>query len=371
MRKFISISQPSITEKEITYVMDAVSSGWVSSLGKYIDLFEKKFAEFCGTKYALSTSNGTVALHLALVALGIGEGDEVIVPDFTFIATANAVKYTGAKVVTVDIDEKTLCIDPRRIEEAITKNTKAIIPVHIYGHPANMDEILKIARKYNLYVVEDAAEAHGAEIKGKKVGTFGDCAIFSFYGNKIMTTGEGGIITTNNKDLYERMLFLRDHAMDRKKRYWHTEIGFNYRMTNLQAALGLAQLERIEELLERKREIFEWYEKALKDVEKIELNYEAEWAKNVFWMVCIEIEDCTEAKRDKLIAKLKEKGIDSRPYFYPISDMPMYKNKINNTPIVHKIYKRGFCVPSYFDLKKEDVLWICDNLKRILKDNKY
>lgn len=184
-----------------------------------------------------------------------------------------------------------------------------------------------------------------------------------------MTTGEGGIITTSNKELYERMLFLRDHAMDRKKRYWHTEIGFNYRMTNLQAALGLAQLERIEELLERKREIFEWYKEELKDVEGIKLNYEAEWAKNVFWMICVEIENYTELKRDELMVRLKERGIDSRPYFYPISDMPMYRDKKDDTPIAHKVYKRGLVLPSYFDLEKEDVVWICDNLKRMLKDD--
>ncbi len=212
MTKFIPVSEPSITEREIQYVMDAVRSGWVSSLGEYIDKFEQKFAEFVGTRYAVAVCNGTVALHLALVSLGIKEGDEVIVPDLTFIATANAVVYAGAKPVFADIDPKIWCIDPEDVKKKITKRTKAIIPVHIYGHPADMDEINNIAREYDLYVIEDAAEAHGAEYKGKKVGSLGDIGIFSFYGNKIITTGEGGMLTMNDEKLCERAKFLRDHA---------------------------------------------------------------------------------------------------------------------------------------------------------------
>jgi len=358
--KFITISQPSITQKEIDYVTDAIKSGWVSSLGKYIDQFENKFASFCDVKYALATSNGTTALHLALVALDIKEGDEVIIPDLTFIATANAVKYTGAKVVTVDIEKDTLCIDPKAIENAITSKTKAIIPVHIYGHPANMIEINEIAKKYNLKVIEDAAEAHGAEVYGKKVGGLGDVGIFSFYGNKIITSGEGGMITTNDEDLYNKMRYLRDHAMSKEKRYWHTEVGFNYRMTNLQAALGLAQLERIDELLAKKKEVFEWYQEELKNIPNLKLNVQREGYKNVYWMICLEIIGYDETQRNDLILKLKEKGIDSRPFFYPISDMPMYQKV--NTPITHKIYQRGINLPSYFELEKKSVQFIVDKV---------
>ena len=364
MPNFIPISQPSITEKEIAYVTDAIQSGWVSSLGRYIDLFETKFSQYCGTQYALTTSNGTTALHLALVSLGIKAGDEVIIPDLTFIATANAVKYTGATVVLVDIEETTLCINPKAIESAITKKTKAIIPVHLYGHPANMLEINELAKQYNLFVIEDAAEAHGAEINGKKVGGFGDCAIFSFYGNKIMTSGEGGMITTNNKALYEKMKYLRDHAMSQEKRYWHTEIGFNYRMTNLQAALGLAQLERIDDLINKKTEIFAWYNKALVNITKLQLNRTVDWAKNIYWMICIEIEGYDEVKRNLLMKKLKEKGIDSRPYFYPISDMPMYKKE--KTPITHHIYQKGIYLPSYIGLTEKEVQSICHALVEII-----
>jgi perosamine synthetase len=361
---FIPISQPSIGEKEIEYVTDALKSGWVSSLGKYIDMFEEKFANYCGTKYAVTTSNGTTALHLSLVSLGVTADDEVIIPDLTFVATGSAVKYIGAKVVTVDIDEGTLCISPEAIEKAITSKTKAIIPVHLYGHPANMDEIKKIAKKYNLFVIEDAAEAHGAEINGKKVGSLGDAGVFSFYGNKIITSGEGGMITTDDEALYKKMRYLRDHAMSKEKRYWHTEVGFNYRMTNLQAALGVAQFERIDELLDKKKKIFEWYQDGLKDVEGIRLNHQASWAKNVYWMVCLELDKCNETQRDEFIKKLKAKNIDSRPYFYPVSDMPVYESV--DTPITHEVYQRGLNLPSYFDITHDQVEYICNELKRLL-----
>jgi perosamine synthetase len=361
---FIPISQPSITQKEIDYVTDAVTSGWVSSLGKYIDSFEETFAAYCGTKYAVATSNGTTALHLALVALGIESGDEVIVPDLTFVATANAVRYIGASVVTVDIDEESLCISPQAIEQAITPKTKAIIPVHLYGHPANMAEINKLAQKCNLVVVEDAAEAHGAEVNGKKVGGLGKVGVFSFYGNKIITSGEGGMITTNDESLFHHMKYLRDHAMSKEKRYWHTEVGFNYRMTNLQAALGFAQLERIDEILDKKKIVFEWYQEMLTDLSGIRLNQQASWAKNVYWLVCLEVDGYTESQRDGLIAKLKTKGVDSRPYFYPLSDMPIYE--CSDTPVCHKVYQRGLNLPSYFDITKTQVEQVCNALKELL-----
>lgn len=367
MSKFIPISQPSITQKEIDYVTDSVKSGWVSSLGKYIVEFEERFRLFCNTKYALTTSSGTTALHLALAALDVCEKDEVIVPDFTFVATPNAVAYTGAEVVLVDIEADTLCLDAREIEQAITDNTKAIIPVHIYGHPANMMEICSIAKKYGLYVIEDAAEAHGAAIDGKKVGSFGDFGVFSFYGNKILTCGEGGMLVTDNEELYLKARFLRDHAMSVRKRYWHTAIGFNYRMTNMQAALGLAQMERIDELLERRKQIFELYGEQLVGLDGIRLNYSASWAENVYWMVCLQVEDYSESQRSCLMEKLGDKGIDTRPYFYPVSDMPMYKAR-SYTRNVHSIYKTGIHLPTYFDLPDDSISYICDQLKMALKE---
>jgi perosamine synthetase len=361
---FIPISKPSIGENEIEYVTDAVRSGWVSSLGKYIDMFEEKFANYCGTKYAVATSNGTTALHLTLVSLGITSEDEVIIPDFTFVATGSAVKYIGAKPVTVDIDEDTLCISSDAIKKAITPKTKAIIPVHLYGHPANMLEINKIAQEHKLFVIEDAAEAHGAEVSGSRVGGLGDAGVFSFYGNKIITSGEGGMVTTNDEELYNKMRYLRDHAMSKEKRYWHTELGFNYRMTNLQAALGVAQFERLDEILAKKKEVFKWYKENLSDVEAITLNKQKSWARNVYWMVCLEIDGYTEIKRDRFIKNLKSQNIDSRPYFFPLSDMPIYDEAV--TPVTHKVYQRGINLPSYFDISREQVNYVCDVVKREL-----
>lgn len=364
--KFIPVAEPSITQKEIEYVLDAVKSGWVSSLGGYITKFEQEFAKYIGVKYALTTSNGTVALHLALVSLGIKQGDEVLVPDLTFVATANAVAYTGATPVFVDVDPETWCIDPYDARKKITSKTKAIIPVHLYGHPADMDSINELAQEYNLFVIEDAAEAHGAEYKGKKVGGLGTCGVFSFYGNKIITTGEGGMITTNDENLYERAKYLRDHAMSKEKRYWHTEIGYNYRMTNIQAALGLAQLERIEDLISKKRTIFSWYKELLNDLEGIRLNPEKEWAKNVYWMVCLVIDREGDSIRDELMLKLKEKGIDSRPFFYPMSSLVMYGGVAKNM-VTKYLSERGINLPSGVSLKREDVEWITSNVVRIIE----
>ncbi|NQU99168.1 MAG: DegT/DnrJ/EryC1/StrS aminotransferase family protein, partial [Parcubacteria group bacterium] len=242
----IQVSKPSLGREELNNVMEAIKSSWISSKGKFITEFEENFAEYCGVKYGIATANGTVALHLALKALKISKGDEVIVPDLTFIATANVVTYCNAKPIFIDSNPDYWCIDPEKIEEKITTKTKAIIPVHLYGHPCDMDAITKIAKKYGLYVIEDAAEAHGAGYKGKKVGSFGDISCFSFYGNKIITTGEGGMCLTNNQKLAERMKILRDHGMSPDKRYWYDVIGFNYRMTNIQAAIGVAQLKKID-----------------------------------------------------------------------------------------------------------------------------
>lgn len=366
--KFIPVFEPSITQKEIDYVLDAIKSGWVSSLGRYIYEFENRFAQYIGVKYALTTANGTTALHLGLVSLGIKEGDEVIVPDLTFVATGNAVTYTGAKPVFADIDPEIWCIDPDDIKKKISKKTKAIIPVHLYGHPADMDEIIKIAKEHSLYVIEDAAEAHGAEYKDKKVGSIGDIGVFSFYGNKIITTGEGGMLTTNNEKLYEKARYLRDHAMSKQKKYWHTEIGYNYRMTNIQAALGLAQLERINELINKKRQIFQWYKESLYEIDGIMLNPEKKWGKNVYWMVCLVLEKDFGITRDEIMIKLKEKCIDTRPFFYPISEMPMYGGKALN-PIAKKISERGINLPSGVNLKKEDVNQACWTLKCLLEKN--
>ncbi len=361
MQKFFPVSQPSITQKEIDFVTEAVSSTWVSSLGKFIDRFEEEFAAYCGSKYAVTTSNGTVAIHLALVAYGIGEGDEVIIPNLTFIATANAVLYTGARPVVIDIDPYNLCMDPAKIEAAISPRTKAIIPVHLYGHPANMPVINEVAQKNNLLVIEDAAEAHGSSIGGQKVGSWGHCATFSFYGNKNMTTGEGGMITTDDEALYHQLRLLRDHSMSKDKRYWHEQLGFNYRMTNLQAALGCAQLERATELTRNRKWIYETYHRFLFPIEGISLNRTYDWADNAYWIICAELEGLTENSRTQLMKELKSQGVDTRPYFYPVSDMP-YLNLEVDTPVTHSVFQTGINLPTYFDLQEEDIRYISNCL---------
>jgi perosamine synthetase len=362
---FIPISRPSITEREIACVTDAVRSGWVSSLGAYVDLFEQRFAACVGTRYAVTASNGTTALHLALAAHDIGPGDEVVIPDLTFVATANAVRYTGATVVCADVDADTLCLDPESLRQVVTERTRAVIPVHLYGHPADMTEILAVAREHGLIVIEDAAEAHGAELLGRRAGSLGRCGVFSFYGNKIITSGEGGMITTDDPGLHERLRLLRDHAMSRTKRYWHEQVGFNYRMTNLQAALGVAQLERIEELLARKREIFLRYRELLSGFPGIRLNREASWAKHVYWMVCLEVEGYDEAGRDRLMERLRQRGVDSRPYFYPVSDLPMYAAA--DTPVAHAVSRRGINLPSFADMDDASIVHVCESVAAVLK----
>ncbi|MDD5129516.1 MAG: aminotransferase class I/II-fold pyridoxal phosphate-dependent enzyme [Candidatus Omnitrophica bacterium] len=360
----IPVTEPEIEGKELEYVTDCIATGWVSSGGKYVKLFEDNFSEFCQTKYSIAVSNGTAALHLALAVLGVGKGDEVIVPTLSFIATANAVSYTGAKPVFVDVQKDTWNIDPEKIKDAITSRTKAIIPVHLYGHPADMDPILSLAKKHKLYVIEDAAEAHGAEYKGKKVGSFPDVGCFSFFGNKIITTGEGGMITTNNPDIAQKAIILRDHGMSREKKYWHPYIGFNYRLTNIQAAIGVAQLEKIASLIKRKRENARLYSCLLKGVKGIVLPVEKKWAKSVYWMYSILVEDSYGISRDLLMRKLSERGIDTRPVFYPIHIMPPYADN-KKFPIAEEISRKGISLPSAVSLKEDEIRRIAAAIKEI------
>lgn len=350
---FIPISKPAIGERERELVLDALDSGWVSSIGKYIDQFEQQFARYCGVDHALAVSNGTTGLHLALATLGLGPGDEVIIPDLTFVATANAVAYTGATPVLADIDADTLCIDPASVRSLLSPRTKAIIPVHLYGHPADMDALTEIANTHGIALIEDAAEAHGAEYRGRRVGGFGKCAVFSFYGNKVITTGEGGMLTTNDREFYQRAKRLRDHAMSQHRRYFHEERGFNYRITNLQAALGVAQLERIDDFLARRAEIMNWYQAEIAVGDGVRLNRVKNWAKSAFWMVCLEVDAFDEARRDEFMAALKERGIDSRPYFCTMSAMPMYRQQA--LPVAHRKATIGLNLPSYYELARPEV----------------
>lgn len=364
----IPIAQPLLGNRELEYVSECILTGWISSAGRFIPLFEEKFARYIGTKYAVACSNGTTALHLALTALAIGPENEVIVPTLTFIASANSVHYTGARPVFVDSEEKTWNLDPGKIEKLINKKTKAIMPVHLYGHPCQMDEINRIAKKYNLYVIEDAAEAIGSEYKNNKVGSIGDVGCFSFYGNKTITTGEGGMITTNDKDLYEKLLILRDHGMSKERRYYHPVIGFNYRMTNMQAAVGVAQMERIERLVSRKIEMANLYNQCLKNIKNITLPPKEKWAKNTYWMYSILINSDSPVSRDLLIAKLKEKGVETRPFFIPVHLMPPYATKISY-PVAEKLSKQGLNIPSYAMLNDKDIKNITEEINKILAKN--
>jgi perosamine synthetase len=364
--RFIPISKPLIGTREKELVLDALDSGWVSSIGKYIDEFETGFARYCGTDFALTVSNGTTGLHLALVALGIGPGDEVIIPDLTFVATANAIAYTGARPVLADVDPDTLCLDPASVKALLSPRTKAIMPVHLYGHPAEMEALSEIADAHGLAVIEDAAEAHGAEYRGRRVGNLGRCAVFSFYGNKVITTGEGGMLTTNDPELYLRAKRLRDHAMHPQRRYFHEERGFNYRITNLQAALGVAQLERIDDFLSRRTEIMEWYREVIPATNQVRLNHVKSWAKSAYWMVCLEVDWFDDKRRDGFMQALRSRGIDSRPYFCTLSSMPMYEQA--PLPVAARKAQIGLNLPSFYELTKSDVRRVGSDVNALLKE---
>lgn len=361
MKHFIPVASPDIGKLEEKYVLQALRSTWVSSIGEFVSRFEHEFASFCEVKYGVSVSNGTNALFLTLRALGVGPGDEIIVPALTFVAVPAVVLQLGANPVIVDIDPVYWCIDPKAIERAITKKTKAIIVVHVYGHPSDMDPILELARAYQLKVIEDCAEAHGARYKDHRVGSIGDAGCFSFYGNKIITTGEGGMVVSRDSDLLSRIRFLKDHAMDPNRRYYHSEVGYNSRMTNIQAALGCAQLDRISELIENRAKILEWYREYLADIDAISLNPNMSWAEPVNWMVCAVLNSCLVPKRGQILSSLREKGVDSRPFFVLCQDMPPYNGCRTvgvdelDTPVARRISLAGFNLPSSASLKKRDI----------------
>lgn len=358
--KFLPVAEPDLSGNEKKYVMDCLDSTWISSLGKYISEFETKFSAYCGSQHGISVCNGTAALQLALVSLNIGKGDEVLVPDLTFIATANVVTYTGAVPVFVDADKKTWNMDPEKIAEKITDKTKAIIPVHLYGHPCDMDPILELAKKHNLFVIEDVAEAHGAEYKGKKLGSLGDVGCFSFYGNKILTTGEGGMCITDDEKLAERMRFLKDHGMTRPY-YYHPEVGYNFRMTNIQAAIGLAQFERIDSIIATKINNAKLYKELLRDVKGLSFQPEESYAKSVFWLHSLLIEEDFRSSRDELMKALKEADIDSRPFFMPMHELPPYKRE--GYPVAAELSRKGINLPSSTLLSEDDIKRICTAIK--------
>jgi perosamine synthetase len=353
------VYQPFLSGNEKKYVVECLESSWISSKGKFVNLFEAKFNEFIGSAFSTTVSNGTVALHLALLALDIKEGDEIIVPTFTYIASVNAIKYCGAIPVFVDSLESNWQIDPADVKRKITSKTKAILCVHLYGHACDMDALTKIAQENSLYLVEDCAEALGTKYKNKFVGTFGDVATFSFYGNKTVTTGEGGMVSTNDEKLYNKLIHLKGQGSDKNKEYWHDIIGYNYRMTNIAAAIGLAQLERAHEIIERKRAVAALYKKKL-DRHGIIFHQEDENVFHSYWMCSILINNKND--RDGLRAHLANNGVETRPLFYPIHTMPMYELKDVKFKVADNISSRGINLPSYPSLSDGDVEFISETI---------
>ena len=360
----IPVFAPWLSDTVRRYVLDCVDSGWISSLGEYVGRFEREFAGFCEARHAVATSNGTTALHLALATLGIGPGDEVLVPDLTFVATANVVRYTGATPVLVDADPATWTLDPADARRKVTPRTRAIIPVHIYGHPADLDPLLALARERGLEVVEDAAEAHGARYKGRRVGAIGRIGAFSFYGNKIVTTGEGGMVVTSEAALAERAAFLRDHAMDPKRRYYHPEIGFNYRMTNIQAAIGCAQLEQVEAILDRRKVIAATYEAGLAGLPGVTRPPAQPWAENVYWMYSVLVEPAFGLSRDAVREGLRARGVDSRPFFVPLHELPPHRTD-GAFPVATDLSRRGINLPSGTGLTTAEIETVCRALREL------
>lgn len=370
MKNMIPVNEPVITEASKRYVADAMATGWVSSAGPYIDRFEKAFAVYLGRKHAVTVTNGTAALHLALAALGVEQGDEVIIPDFTMVACIDAILYCGATPVLCDVDPETFTIDPKDIERKITKRTKVIMPVHIYGHPADMDPILVLAQKMGIKVLEDSAEAHGAKYHGKFCGSLGDVSAFSFYGNKIITTGEGGMVVTDDDHLAERLRVLKDLAHSPQKRFWHEEVGFNYRMTNLQAALGLGQMESIEAFLDRKRSMAKRYEDGLRGIPGLRLPVTKPDCKNVFWMYAVLVEKENRLPKNAMREALKAEGIDTRDFFYPLHQMPIAKGCIGYGgpfPVAEDLAERGLYLPSGLAITDEQIDAVISAMQTVCK----
>jgi perosamine synthetase len=365
MSNFIPVAVPDLSGNEKKYVMDCMDTTWISSGGEYIKRFEDSFSSYIGTKNALSCCNGTVALHLPLLVFGVGPGDEVILPSLTFVATANAVRYCGATPVLADSLPDTWNIDPHDMEKKITPRTKAIIPVHLYGNPCDMDSIMDIAKAHNLFVLEDAAECHGACYNGKRAGSIGDAGTFSFFGNKIITTGEGGMIVTDNDEFAYKMRMLKGQGQDPNRRYWFNEVGYNYRMTNIEAAIGLAQLENIDSHISARKKVTEWYMDEFESISDF-INFQqiTPKAENVWWMFSILVNDKSAIGRDELMLKLLEDGIETRPIFYPMHIMPPYYDKNAGCPVSAKIAAAGLNLPTHAKLSRENISFICGKIKK-------
>lgn len=366
----IPVNEPLFDGNEKKYLNQCIDQAWISSEGPFVKKFEEGFSSYLGLRYGVAVCNGTAALEVALAAIGITQDDEVIMPTFTIISCALSIMRLGAKPVLVDSEPETWNIDTDQIESKITDRTKAIMPVHIYGHPVDMDPVMELSRKYRIKVIEDAAEVHGAEYKGQKAGSIGDVACFSFYANKIITSGEGGMVVTDNEEIAARARTYRNLCFRPEKRYYHTELGYNFRMTNLQAAVAVAQLEQIEKLIQIKRQNAALYKEYLTDLEGIKLSVEKEWAKNVYWMYGIEMKDEVKMDNEELDRRLREKGIDTRPFFLGMHEQPVFHKmglfEGESYPVAERLSRRGLYLPSGLALREEQIETVCQALYDIL-----
>jgi perosamine synthetase len=370
----IPVNEPRIGARELEYVTECLRTGWISSEGRFIKEFEASWAEYCGMKHGISVANGTVALEVAVGCLGLSPGDEVILPTFTIVSCAQAVVYAGATPVLVDSDPRTWCMDVGQVAAAITPRTRAIMPVHMYGHPVDMDPLRELARKHDLIIVEDAAEAHGAEYRGRRCGSLGDLSCFSFYANKIITTGEGGMVLTNRDDLAERLRSLRNLCFKPERRFFHTELGHNFRFTNLQAAIGLAQVEGIAAALEHKRWMAAAYGARLGKLATLQLPVEEPWAKNVYWMYGVVVDEKSGMDAPAFARKLADRGVMTRPFFLGMHEQPALHQlgfcRDLRFPVAERLARQGLYLPSGSTLTQSQVDQTCDAVEAVLGNSR-
>jgi perosamine synthetase len=375
----IPVNEPFLAQRELEYVTECVRTGWISSAGRFIEEFEEKWASYCGRRYGIAVSNGTVALQVAAASIELKPGDEVIMPTFTIISCALAVVYNGGVPVLVDCDPRTWCMDVDRVKSKITQRTRAIMPVHIYGHPVDMDPILDLAETHGLAVIEDAAEVHGAEYLSRRgtthpawrrCGSFGTLSCFSFYANKLITTGEGGMVLTDDPTLAEKTRSLRNLCFQAHRRFYHEELGFNFRLTNLQAALGLAQMERIEEIIARKRWMGQEYNRRLAGIKGLHLPVEEPWARNVYWMFGVVLSEETGMDARVFGQRLKEREIETRPFFLGLHEQPVFHRRglfmDERYPVTERIARQGLYLPSGLGLTSEQISQVCEAVHEVL-----
>lgn len=365
----IPVNEPLLGDREQEYVLSCLRAGWISGEGPYIQEFERAWADYCGMPYGIAVSSGTAALHVALAALDLAPGSEVILPTFTIISCAQAVLAAGCRPVLVDCDEHTWCMDVAEAAARVTPRTRAIMPVHIYGHPADMDPLVELAQRHGLFVVEDAAEAHGARYKKRCVGGLGDLSCFSFYANKILTTGEGGMVLTRDAEHAERARSLRNLCFRSDRRFRHTELGHNYRLTNIQAALGVAQVEQIEDRVQRKQAMARQYQEQLHDLDQLQLPVEQPWATSVYWMYGVVLRDTVPFDAQEFAVRLREQGVDTRPFFLGMHEQPVFRKQqlfSGKFPVAERLARRGLYLPSGLTLSEADIARVAAGVRRAL-----